>query len=107
VREQFSRLEVGQPQQNFMRDMGGNEPKSATMGAAASTSERDWMNFASNTQTQAPRERPTTANSNARVTHLENQLKDEKRQNKLLGDQIETMRKELVKANFASFTQGA
>lgn len=52
-------------------------------------------------------ERPTTATSNARMTHLENQLKDEKRQNRLLADQIESMRKELVKANFASFTQGA
>ena len=49
MREQFSRLEVGQPQPNFMRDMGGKEPTSATLGAAASTNERDWMNFASNT----------------------------------------------------------
>ena len=76
----------------------------ATQGAAGG--ERDWMNFASN-QSRAPMERPTTATSNARMTHLENQLKDEKRQNRLLADQIESMRKELVKANFASFTQGA
>ena len=52
-------------------------------------------------------DRPATANSNARVIHLENQLKDEKRQNRLLNDQIESFRKELMKANFASFTSGA
>ena len=52
------------------------------LGAAASggsgSGDRDWMNFASN-QSRAPMERPTTAASNARAAHLENQLKEEKR----------------------------
>lgn len=53
-------------------------------------------------------DRPQTAStSNARVAHLENQLKEEKRQQGLLSDQVETLKKEIVKANFASFTQGS
>ena len=76
------------------------------MGAQGNPSnERDWMNFASNTSATRPAmDRPTTATSNARVTHLENQLKEEKRQNRLLNDTVESLRKEIVKANFASFT---
>lgn len=53
-------------------------------------------------------DRPTTAsNSNARVSHLENQLKEERRQQGMLSQQIESLKKELVKANFASFTTGS
>ena len=52
--------------------------------------------------------RPQTASTgNARAAHLENQLKEEKRQNGALLAQIESLKKEIVKANFASFTQGA
>ena len=52
-------------------------------------------------------ERPTTASGqNARAAHLERQLQDEKRNNRLLNDQIESLKKEIVKANFASFTSG-
>ena len=68
------------------------------------------MNFSTNQSRGggAPLERPTTASSSmARVTHLENQLKDEKRNSRLLLDQIESLKKEIVKANFASFTSGS
>ena len=84
-----------------------SNPYGTTSGAGTGAGNRDWMNFASNTSGRAPMDRPTTAsNSNAKVVHLENQLKEEKRQVRLLNDQIESLKKELVKANFASFTSG-
>jgi hypothetical protein len=63
VNDQFSRLQVG-----------AGSFKGEPMGAQGNPSnERDWMNFASNTSATRPAmDRPTTATSNARVTHLEN-----------------------------------
>lgn len=88
--------------------------QAASFGPAAQGSsggDRDWMNFASTqsaSRSNLGTERPQTAsNSNARVSHLENQLKEEKRKNGQLSSQIESLKKEIVKANFASFTQGA
>jgi len=69
------------------------------------------MNFASTTSASRADlggARPGTASQgNARVAHLENQLKEEKRQNGALTAQIESLKKEIVKANFASFTNGS
>lgn len=56
-----------------------------------------------------PLARPMTGsgNSNAKVIHLENLLKEEKRKHNLLQDTVESLKKEITKANFASFTQGS
>ena len=68
MRDQFDRLQIG-----------GQLPKPEP-AAAGNTDGRDWLNFNSTaSQRTIGMDRPTTANSNAKVAHLENQLKEEKR----------------------------
>lgn len=50
-------------------------------------------------------ERPTTATANVKVTELQDQLKQEKKEKKYLADEIENLKKELQKSNFSAFTQ--
>ena len=61
------------------------------------------MNFGGGSQ---PMERPTTASqTNAQVRQLEEQLKNERKHQKKLADEIESLKKEIHKANFQAFTK--
>ena len=51
-------------------------------------------------------ERPTTASQqNAKVRELENEVRNEKKQQKKLMDQIESLKREIHKQNYQAFTQ--
>ena len=68
----------------------------------SSTGSKNWMNFGGSGR--APMERPTTASqNNARVAELEKELRNERRDQKRLLDEIESLKKEIHKSNFSSF----
>ena len=49
---------------------------------------------------------PAASQNNAKVTHLENQLKEKMRQISELTGKVERLNKEVSKANFSQFFQG-
>lgn len=53
-------------------------------------------------QPGATMERPTTAaSSNRKIIDLENELKNEKKSSKKLMDEVEALKKEILKQNFS------
>ena len=50
-------------------------------------------------------ERPNTAAGGNKVRELENELKNEQKLKKRLIDEVDSLKKEITKANYSSFTQ--
>lgn len=79
-------------------DAPTNHPASSSMRVMGSeyqsAGNANWLNFGG--QGRAPMERPTTASqNNAKVMQLENELRNEKREQKRLLDEIESLKKEI------------
>ncbi len=83
---------------------GSSEHSQSIKPAQSKPMDRDWMNF----QASVKQERPATASSmGAKVREIEAQLKVEKREKKLLQDDIELLKKDIQKQNFSAFTQSS
>ena len=106
MRKKISELEL---ENNNLKQsgFGSGQPASMQQPVGGTVADREWFNFGGQPR-GAPLERPTTASNGAqRVRDLENELKNEKRQQKYLLDEIENLRKEIHKANFSAFTQNS
>jgi len=67
------------------------------------SNDRDWMSGFGGANNRA--DRPITASQqNAQVIQLEQDLKNERRNQKRYTDEIESLKKEIHKANFTAFT---
>ncbi len=92
---------------------GGGNPSfmSSAEGGSGQAQDRDWMSFNSASTGGRPAggmERPqTAASSNRRVLELENELKNERKQQKRYVEEIESLKREIHKSNFSSFTQNS
>lgn len=100
LRKRIAELEL-ENKQLKTNNVGGGAA-SSTMGSSTGA-DRDWLNFGSSNK--GPLERPTTATGqNQKVRELENQLKQEQRNQKKLINEIEDLKKEIHKSNFSAFT---